>query len=36
MNKIIKDLQTIPFSGTDIKDALDGEVKIVRYSDLKN
>lgn len=36
MNKIIKDLQSIPFSGSDIKDALDGDVKIIRYSDLKN
>ena len=31
MNTIIKDLQKIPFSGSEIVEALDGAVKIVKY-----
>jgi hypothetical protein len=36
MNLALKELTSIPFSGSDIISALDGEVKIMKYRDIKN
>lgn len=33
-NKIINKLKEVPFSGNDIRDALDGNVKIIRYEEI--
>jgi hypothetical protein len=33
-NKIINKLKEVPFSGNDIREALDGNVKIIRYEEI--